>query len=193
MGKDLRTQLAKAAEELKIELPCPVQSLFNRYKMHLDQKVVSTPLPEDVTFLTENFPYLIQLENPNPANPDEWVPAIACTVIPLLENRSFDQSGFKFDDSRAKALFNISDLLRKPNCIHKNLRKGLEDGISGDFMYVGYYRKEKRKVAFTIPHTKLDKIVVVSSFWTYDKWVKDCAQMPAAYVSEGCTCTCDSK
>jgi hypothetical protein len=88
--------------------PCPVQELFDRYKMHLAQKTFATPLPEDVVFLAENFPYLIQLENLNPADPAEWIPAKANAVIPLLENRLFDQSGFKFDESRAKAFMLIT-------------------------------------------------------------------------------------
>lgn len=170
--------------------PCPVQLLFNRYKKHLDQRVVATPLPEDVTFLTENFPYLIQLENPDPKNLAEWVPSKASMVVPLLENRIFDQNGFRFEPLRSKALFNLPDLLRKPNCIHDNLRNGLEDGIDGDFIYVGYYPKKLRKVAFTIKHTHLDKIIVVSSFWTNKEWVADCTRMPATYVGPGCTCTC---
>jgi hypothetical protein len=180
----------KLAAALGIAVPGPVQELYNRYRKHLEPIVVSTPLPEEVSFLPENFPYLIQLENPNPADTVEWVPAKASEVLPPLIARQFDQTGFRFEELRANALFNLPDLLRKPNCIHKNLRHGLVGGISGDFMYVGYYGKKKRKVAFTIRNQKLNKIVVVSSFWTYKSWVKDCADNPAIYVSPGCTCTC---
>jgi hypothetical protein len=57
-------------------------------------------------------------------------------------------------------------------------------------MYVAYYRKKKRKVAFTILDRNSNKVILVSSFWTYKKWVADCADMPAVYVGKGCLCTC---
>ena len=173
--------------------PCPVQELFKRYKKHLAARTILSPLPEEIHLLAENFPYWIKLENRNPSNLNEWIPAKANVVVPLLEQGIFDQTGFKHDDSRAKALFNIPDLLQRPNCIHRNLRNH-EDrgqgGIKGSYMYVAYYGKKKRKVAFTVFDPKLNKVILASSFWTYKNWVRECAEIPANYVRTGCLCTC---
>jgi hypothetical protein len=168
--------------------PGPVQIAFNTYIKQLVGQVVRTPLPEDVHFLEENFPYLIQLENPDPSNPSEWVPAKASFVVPLLQKGNFNENGFRFDARRAHDLVYLPDFLRKPDCIHRNLRHGLEDGISGHHMYVKCLRKRHRKVAFSIRNDRVGKVVVVSSFPSYKNWVAECAEMPARYARAGCTC-----
>lgn len=184
----------KLAAALGVQKPCEIQEFFNRFKKHLDNKVVPTPLPEDVTLLAENFPYLIQLENPDPSNLAEWVSAKASVVVPLLEKRTFDDTGFRFDKSRARELLNLPALLSRPNCIHANLRHGhATKNISGEIMYVGYYGAKTRKVAFTIRHTKLNIPVVVSSFWTSKKWIRECAGAPALHVRSQCMCVCTQK
>lgn len=186
-------KLAAALGIPPITPPGPIQILFNRYKKHLDQRVIRSALPEDIHLLAENFPYWIKLENPDPSNPSEWIPSKANVVVPLLEQGVFDETVFRFDETRARALFNIPDLLQKPNCIHKNLRnhecRG-RGGIRGDHMYVAYYGKKARKVAFTIHDPRQKRVILVSSFWTYRDWVRDCAEMPPVYVGSGCTCSC---
>ena len=115
----------KIADYFGIEVvppPCPVQELFNRYKKHMDKRVLKSPLPEEIHLLSENFPYWIKLENPNPSNLLEIIPAKSNVVVPMLEAGTFDQTGFTFDERRANALFNIPELLQSPNCIHTNLR-----------------------------------------------------------------------
>ena len=50
-------------------------------------------------------------------------------------------------------------------------------------MYVAYFSKKQRKVAFTIKHSRQNKIVLVSSFWCPKKWVSGGAGV-AVYVGE---------
>jgi hypothetical protein len=137
--------------------------------------------------------YWIKLEYPDTHNPGEWIGANATAVIPLLEKGIFNETGFRMDESRVLALPNIPQLLASPNCIHVNLRhqnKGGIGGIRGHHIYVAYYGKKKRKVAFTLFDTKLGKVILVSSFWSYRSWVRDCTHSPAIYVKEGSQCTC---
>jgi hypothetical protein len=193
MDSDFCKKLAAALGVEPVPPPCPVQVLFNRYLKHLDSRVIHTRLPEKVYLRAENFPYWIKLENPNPANLSQWIPSKANVVVPMLKAGCFDQTGFRFDEIRAKALFNVPELLQMPNCIHKNLRKHSfrgQGGIKGDHMYVSYYGNKTRKVAFTIFDQTLNKVVLVSSFWTYRGWVEDCAHMPAVYVREERKCSC---
>jgi hypothetical protein len=191
MDSDFCKKLAAALDLTPIPLPCPVQELFNRYKKHLDKRIIQSPL-EQVHLLAENFPYWIKLENPNPTNLLETIPAKSNIVVPMLEAGTFDQTGFTFDETRAKALFNVPELLQSPNCIHVNLRnhdnRG-DGGIKGAFMYVRYYGKKTRKVAFTTINPS-GKVILVSSFWTYRGWVKECANMPPVYVKSGNECKC---
>jgi hypothetical protein len=193
MDSDFCKKMADALGVEPVPLPCPVQVLFNHYQKHLDSRVIHTPLPERVYLRAENFPYWIKLENPNPADLSQWIPSKANVVVPMLEAGNFDQTGFRFDETRAKALFNVPELLQMPNCIHKNLRNHAfrgQGGIKGDHMYVSYYGKKTRKVAFTIFDPNLDQVILVSSFWTYRGWVEDCAHMPAVYIRGQRKCSC---
>jgi hypothetical protein len=170
-----------------------VQDLYNEYKKHLHNRVFQTPLPEQVTLLPENFLYWIKLENPNPSDPTKWITSKSSVVLPMLEKGEFDESGFRFDTSRGNALSTIPTILTTPNCIHRNLRNHAgrgHGGIRGTYIYLAYYGKKQRRVAFTIFDARLNKTVLVSSFWTYKKWAQDCTEMPACYVAENCICAC---
>jgi hypothetical protein len=160
--------------------------------MHLDGKLIDSPLPERVHLLQENFLYWIKLEYPNLAVPGTWIQARPSIVLPLLEKRTFDETGFRVDENRASSLFNVPTLIRTPNCIHRNLRnqayRGL-GGITGDHVYVSYHGRG-RKVAFTRLDVDIKKVIMVSSFGVSKEWVARCAEMPAVYVGEGLVCTC---
>jgi hypothetical protein len=193
MSTDLKEQLAAAVADLGLVIKpiCEVQRLYNEHKKYLSGKVLKNPL-EEVHLLDENFPYWIKLENDDPSRPGTWIGSKASIVVPKLETGEFDDKGFTFDESRAKALLNLPTLIRNPNCIHVNLRhadRG-QGGIQGRHVYVEYYGGKKRKVAFTTHNEVLNVNVLVTSFWTYPKWVSDCAQSPAVYVRPGSVCTC---
>lgn len=193
MALTFAEKLAAALGIPRIVPPGPIQVLFNRYKKHLHQQAVDSPLPEVVHLLPENFLYWIKLEYPNLAKPDEWIQAKPSVVLPMLEKGIFDETGFRINEQRANALFNIPNLLKRPNCIHKNLRnheyRG-QGGIKGDHIYVVYHGKHTRKVAFTRLDPKLQKVILVSSFGVSKEWVTKCAEIPALYVRDGCSCTC---
>ena len=173
--------------------PCPVQAIFNRFKKFLDGRIIRTPLPEDVHLLAENFPYWIKLENRDPSKPANWVPSRVGEVLPLLRRGVFNQTGFRFDWTRANELFAISHQLESPNCIHRNLRhhqKRGQGGIRGEHIYVVYYKKKRRKVAFTIHDPRIGKVVLVSSFYTNSNWVRECVETPAIFSRPGSGCDC---
>ena len=173
--------------------PGTVQSIFQEYKTHLAGGTICTPLPEEVHLLTENFPYWIKLEMLDPSNGTRWIPAKSSVVIPALEKGNFNQTGFRFDESRAKALLYIPSLLEGPNCIHKNLRyhahRG-QGGIRGDHVYVAYHGPKTRKVAFTMLDRRLNKVILVSSFWSFKKWVANCTGIPALHCQKAGACSC---
>jgi hypothetical protein len=192
MDSEFCKKLAAALGIEPVPPPCPVQELFNQSKKHLAGRIIKSPV-EEIHLLAENFPYWIKLQNPNPANLSGWIPAKSNIVVPMLEAGIFDQTGFRIDQTRAEALFNVPELLQTPNCIHRNLRNHKcrgEGGIKGDYIYVRYYTKKRRKVAFTTRNTRLGVVVLVSSFWTNRNWVEECSEMPALFVREGCQCLC---
>jgi len=175
------------------ERPCPVQSIFNRFKKFLNGRIIRTPLPEDVHLLAENFPYWIKLENRDPSNPSNWIPSRVGEVLPLLKRGVFNQTGFRFDWTRANNLFAIAYLLEAPNCIHRNLRhhrRRGQGGIRGDHIYVIYHNKKRRKVAFTIHDPRIGKVVLVSSFFANKNWVRECVESPAIHVRSDAACDC---
>lgn len=188
IGTSLADKLVAA---LGMEPPaprCPVQIHFDKYRKLLMSYSVQTPLPEVVHFLDENFPYLIQLENPNPHIPNTWVSANASIVVPLLTEGKFDQTGYRFESVRADNLLRLPGELRDPHCIHHIANNS---PIGGDFIYVRYLAKKLRKSIFTTTHSKLGKVVVVSAFVGGRNHVKKCVGGPAVYVQKDFTCTCD--
>lgn len=193
MAKSLSEKLAAALGISPVQPPGPIQILYERYKKHLRNQIFHTPLPESVHLLDKNFLYWIKLEYPDLANPGNWIQAKPSIVIPMLENGSFLETGFRIDAQRANALFHIPDLLKMPNCIHENLRNHQsrgQGGIKGEHIYVAYYGTKTRKVAFTGLDAKTNKVILVTSFGCSREWVRKCALMPAKYVREGCSCTC---
>jgi len=155
--------------------------------------IVSSPLPEEVHLLPENFLYWIKLEYPNLAEPDGWIQAKPSVVLPLLEKSTFDETGFRINEERARSLFNIPSILRTPNCIHRNLRnqeaRG-QGGIKGDHLYVICHGSYTRKVAFTRYDIDLKKVILITSFGASKEWVDRCVEMPALHIRNGCTCAC---
>lgn len=186
-------KLAAALNLPPVAPPGPIQLKFNEYRKHLRNRVIKTPLPQDVHLLDENFLYWIKLEYPDVNVQGNWIGAKASVVIPLLEQNAFNETGFRMDDPRSLSLSHIPNILQTPNCIHINLRnhaKRGQGGIRGDYMYVSYYGKKQRKVAFTLLDPDLAKVILVTSFWTYRKWVQGCADMPAVYVNKMSSCSC---
>jgi hypothetical protein len=193
MPSDFRDQFA-AAVGVPASPLSEVQRLYNEHKKFLSGKIIKTPLPEDVHLLDENFPYWIHLQVPDLTRPGEWVSAKPCVVLPLLEKGIFDDTGYRYDERRARSLSYIPTFLRNPHCVHVNMshidRRG-DGGIRGDHMYVENLKKKNvRKVAFTLFDERLQKIVLVSSFLTYKRWVDERAQIPATYVRQHWDCTC---
>lgn len=191
MSGDLRTSLA-AALGVEVKPIGKIQTAYNDHKRYLSGRRITTPLPEQVHLLDENFPYWIKLEIENPSQPGTRIGATAKLVIPKLEAGSFEDSGYTYDEKRSRALLMLPTLLRNPNCIHVNLRhadRG-QGGIQGRYVYVEYFGKNTRKVAFTTRNELRDVIVLVTSFWTYAGWVTDCAHNPAVYVRPGDECRC---
>jgi hypothetical protein len=186
-------KLAAALGIPPVPPPGPIQTLFNRYKKHLRNLAIETPLPETVHLLDTNFLYWIKLEYPNLTDPDKWIQAKPSVVIPMLNNGTFNETGFRINEQRANSLFNVPNLLRRPNCIHRNLRnheyRG-QGGIKGDHVYVAYHGTQTRKAAFTGLDTKTNSVILVTSFGGSREWVAGCAEMPALYVGQGCQCTC---
>lgn len=172
-----------------------IQTLYNDYKRYMSDKAIKTGLPEVVHLRDENFLYWIKLETSDPTRSGQWVGAKPSLVLPLLNNGTFNQSLYRFDPTRSKALLHVPVLLRNPNCIHVNLRHAErgQGGIQGRHVYVEYYGKKTRKVAFTTWNEPTQENRLVSSFWTYHWWVVDCAKAPAVYVKNGSQCTCCAK
>jgi hypothetical protein len=192
MGGDLREELA-AALSIENKPICEIQRIYNEYKKYMSGKIIKTPLPEEVHLCDLNFPYWIHLGTPDPTDPTKWIGAKAEIVIPMLDAGIFNDAGLGYDQLRARALPYVPVLLRNPNCIHVNLRHvdGRGDGgIRGNYVYVEYGPKKKRRVAFTLMDEREQRIILVSSFGTYKNWVKNCAEMPAIYVKPGRECTC---
>lgn len=155
-----------------------VQELYGRFCRELDDTSVLDPLNQYVHFRIENFPYLIKLEYYN-KKLQRWVPAKATVVIPMLANGAFDESGYRCDKSRAKTLFQIPDILANPDAIHENIHPRVE----GKVVYVRRFNRKRASVKVAlVTHNRSGELVLVTSFYTTEKWLVQCAKLPPLYL-----------
>ena len=191
MSSDLRASLVEALG-LEASAVGQIQRAYNDHKKYLSGRILKTPLPEEIHLLDENFPYWIKLETVDASQPTQRIGAKSKIVIPLLEAGNFKDDGYTFDRQRLKALLHLPAFLRNPCCIHENLRHAErgQGGIQGRYMYVQYLQGKVRKVAFTTLNAVLGEQILVTSFFTYRKWVEECAANPPIYVKPGSKCTC---
>jgi len=167
MGSDLKSELVKALD-VRVKTRCYIQEVFDRYKQDLRDLIVATPLPEDVHLIDDNFPYWIKLQWLNPKT-QKWVDASPGIVIPLLEAGIFSDVDYRLEDPRrAKALPHLPDLLSAPDAVYRNPPIS---PIRGRHVYIQDYGHQI-KAAYTLSDNRIQKVIVVSSFWTTWKWLR---------------------
>jgi hypothetical protein len=174
---ELKEELAKVlvAEQTLLS---GTQYLYNKYKKDLCGKPFSTPLPEEVLFCPDNFPYLIHLQVMDSAT-GKFIEAKAKKVVPLLEKGAFDDTEYCYGDPRrARELFNLPNLLLSPDYIYPNARHGSKRNcgdVRGEHIYVIQSRNAKQlKVGLTLFDKRLGKSILVSSFFTNWNWINRC-------------------
>jgi hypothetical protein len=167
----------------KAKPACYIQQVFNQYKRSMSGTKIDTPLPETVHLCDENFIYWIKLQRHNPET-NSWQDASSTIALPLLQAGTFDQTGYRLEDPRrARVLPHLPTLLRLPELIYLNCRC---KEIRGEHVYVQEY-KGQLKVAFTLYDRRLDKVIVVSSFWTSKNWLARCVKEPPVYTKKKAT------
>lgn len=182
MSGDLKEKLA-AALGVKVKPTCYIQQVYDLYKRSMSGKQINTPLPETVHLCDDNFIYWIKLQWHNPTT-NTWHDASPANALPLLAAGTFDEKGYRLEDPRrARVLPHLPNLLRLPEKIYANCRC---DKIRGKHVYVQEY-KGQLKVAFTLYDPRLDKVIVVSSFWTTKNWLARCVKEPPLYTKKKAT------
>jgi hypothetical protein len=173
--------------ELERTVPVLVEAVAKRegktigelYKLFceiLKDVSVTDPCGRTIVFRLENFPYLIKIEHFNKAA-KKWVAATAGMVIKSLADGTFDESTHRYDTSRARGLSRIPAILKAPDSVHENIHPR----VTGEFVYVVKVGRDSLKVAF-ITKNKAGEWVVVTSFYTTERYLKSCAKIPAAYT-----------
>lgn len=199
----LKDELKKAAAELAIvpqfETPSrptnapdvTVEGLWQAYSEKLTNLSVKDPRGQFIRFKEENFPYLVKLEFWN-KKAKMWVDAVASVVVQQLKDKTFDASRHRVgDQSRARTLFWVKDILEEPDCIHENNNAGMTDKE----IYVMHYKVsnpgDAEIKAVLVAERPNEGRVVSSSFWTDQEWLKKAAKQPPLHVrpnSKGCRC-----
>ena len=174
---ELKDELVKVLS-VEQRLICRTQYIYNRYKKDLCGQTFTTPLPEQVLFCPDNFPYLIHLQARDP-NTGNFIEAKANKVIPLLDKGIFDDADYCYGDPRrARELFNLPNLLLNPDYIFPNARHGSKRNcgdVRGEHIYVVQSRNAKQiKVGLTLFDKRLDTSILVSSFFTNWNWLNRC-------------------
>jgi hypothetical protein len=175
---DIKDELVKALS-LEQKLICEIQHVYNCYKRDLCGKVFVTPLPEEVLFCPDNFPYLVHLHVKDPTT-GETREAKASKVLPLLEGGDFDDKGYCLrDPRRARVLLHIPKLLLGPDYIFANSRHGSKRNcgdVRGEHIYVEQRKHDPQqiKVGLTLFDKRVGKSILVSSFFTNWNWLKKC-------------------
>jgi hypothetical protein len=184
MSSDLKHELAVALK-LEVKPTCYIQQVFDQYKRSASGMQIQTPLPETVHLCDENFIYWIKLQWHDPKT-NSWHDAKPRIVLPLLLCGEFEERGYRLEDRRrARVLTHLPNLLRDPEKIYENLlcKRG---GIRGKYVYVQEYQGQL-KVAFTLYDRRLDKVIVVTSFWTTKNWLARRVKEPPLYTKKKAT------
>jgi len=183
MADDFKSRLAAALGVQPPPEPCAIQVAYDAYERKMCPLQVATPLPEVVSFLPENFPHLVKLQT-KLANSSEWINAKWSLVSASLAAGTFNDEDYRVDPRRVHALQGVIQLLRRPHRIHRNKRHGSRapGNIRGEHIYIREMTRNEVWVGFTLYDPKLKLTVVTSSFYASEKWLADCATLPAIYT-----------
>lgn len=162
----------------KPKRPCaPIPELYKQFCERLKDTSIDDPQQRRIFFRIENFSYLIKLEFFNkPQN--RWVAAKSSLVIQALATGTFDESKHRCDPARANGLLRIREILRDPDSIHENIHAR----VKGKLVYVRKLggANVPAKIAF-VTWSRSGEWIPVTSFYTTDRWLKQCAKEPALY------------
>ena len=180
------TDLKTALLGIFPELPhCPpnnrygsIAELYEQYCEKLEGTRVTDRCGNRICFLAENFPHLVKLEFFN-RKQNAWVEAIAGPTMEHLKNKRLDESRHRIvDTSRARTLLWIPDVLTGSDTIHDHRFKPEMD------IYVRRYKRDKNSdpLKLVLVETrKTGEMVIKTSFWTNEQYLKRCAVMPAKH------------
>jgi hypothetical protein len=176
----LKSQLQKAAPALtkaakKLQQRA-IAELYADFCKHLKDVTVTDPTGRTIVFRIENFPYLIKMQYFNKVA-GTWVSASAGVTIAALANGTLDETLHQYDPARAKGMLRIRDILEKPDSIHENVHTR----VRGDIVYVVRLGGGNIKVAFIKKDIQKGEWVLVTSFFTTDRYVSTCAKHPPLY------------
>lgn len=176
---DLKTALLDAFPELP---KCPsnnryssIAELYEQYLENLEGTYVTDRCGSRIYFLAENFPHLVKLEFFN-KRINAWVEAVAGPTMRWLKNKTLDESRHRImDTSRPRTLLWIPEVITSSDTIHDHKLKP-QIGI-----YVRRYKRDKGKdpLKLVLVETRnTGQMVIKTSFWTNDGYLKGCAVMP---------------
>jgi hypothetical protein len=186
VGSDLKSELQKIlATKVVLRSVCPpsaqttsVAELYRQYSDKLENRIVNDPRGAEIHFYAENFPYLIKLEYYN-RKIGAWKAAFASAAIEQLKSETFDEATYRIgDESRARTLFWIPEIISDPDSIHENGHPR----VTGTELYVKRYKRSDAQIKVISVGTRSSgERIVVSSFWSNEGWVARYAKMPARY------------
>jgi len=180
MSRNREAKLARTHQSVAAaEAPSvtSVRQLYERFCRKLKDTSVVDPLGQRIFFRIESFPYLIKLEY-HDEKLGQWVGARAKAVIHALQERSFDPSKYRFDETRAKALFRIPEILVAPDSIHENIHPR----VAGKLVYVKRLGRSGGPIKVVLTtHNPAGEWTLVTSFYTQENWLRQSAKEPPLY------------
>ncbi len=182
----LRFALEKEMGDLKSQLEavfpqppeCPknhqygsIADLYGEFRKNLEGKQFSDPDGKTATFRADDFPHLVKLEYFD-RKQKQWVEARAKSAIPQLLNGTLDESRYRItDQSRARTIFWIPEIISNPDSSHPNKRNKKSD------VYAKRYRRkgDGATLKIVLVETQPDGTrTVQTSFWSDDVYHANC-------------------
>lgn len=172
---DLKTQL-KAFFPQPPECPqnrefTSIADLYAAFEKELEGKIFADPDGKIATFLAKDFPHLVKLEFFD-AKQKRWVEARAKAVVPQLKNGTLDESRYRIgNQSRARTLFWIPEIISCPDSVDPNKRN-----IKND-VYAKRYRRKGDGATLKIVLVEANpdgSRSVQTSFWSRDSYHAGC-------------------
>jgi hypothetical protein len=154
-----------------------IAEIFKEFQAKLEGKTFVDPCGRESRFFARNFPHLIKLEYFD-QNVGHWVPAKASKAVAQLRSGNLDESKYRIqDESRARTLFWLPEIIENPDGIHDNIR------VNQTEVYSKHYVLKSGKSQLKVVLVKRDSTggAVITSFWCDHKYHQKCIKLPAKH------------
>jgi hypothetical protein len=154
-----------------------IAEIFKEFQAKLEGKTFVDPCGQESRFFALSFPHLVKLEFFD-ENVGHWVPAKASKAVAQLRSGNLDESKYRIqDESRARTLFWLPEIIEKPDEIHHNIRGNQTEVYSKRYVF----KSGRTQLKVVLVKRDSSGGAVITSFWCDHRYHQKCIKLPAKH------------